>query len=338
MNPNERYFRHIVTAIGGTLVLFLTFLWLFQIGIGLLYEVLSQLLFSPIARDVAYSLCYCVGYLASFILPVLLLKLLIQRRGFAYRPMRVRLNVSALWLLAVPACIAIVFAASHVNAALTDIFTPFPSAEDLLGGDVTPAPALHKVVLSFMTVCVVPGFCEEFLFRGAVLENLLPFGRTNAILISALLFALAHQTPSQVFYAFAAGIVLGLVYERTRSILPVTLMHIFNNLASVLLDLISHRAPTDAKSGLYLLVFELTMLFVGVLSIALLIRRFGMWEKSFEDGVFGVGDESVDAEAACPITRGTAIRTFWQPLMLIFIVFCAVQILTTMFLNGSALR
>jgi ABC-type Fe3+ transport system permease subunit len=55
-------------------------------------------------------------------------------------------------------------------------------------------------------------------------------------MVSAFLFAAMHQNIDQFFYAFAGGIVLGLLRVRTGSLFPSMIVHFFNNLLSVVLD------------------------------------------------------------------------------------------------------
>lgn len=73
--------------------------------------------------------------------------------------------------------------------------------------------------------------CEELVYRGAVMRYLERYGSFFAVLISALLFGLMHGNIAQVPFAFAVGIVLGIIaqeYSLTASVL----IHLFNNLHS----------------------------------------------------------------------------------------------------------
>ena len=53
--------------------------------------------------------------------------------------------------------------------------------------------------------------------------------RWGAIALSAFLFALVHLNPAQMPHAFLIGLLLGWMYERTRSILPGIMVHWVNN-------------------------------------------------------------------------------------------------------------
>ena len=75
-------------------------------------------------------------------------------------------------------------------------------------------------VLDFAVVALLAGVCEEALFRGALLTWLEgPLGLHGAVLLSALLFGLAHAiSPSYVVFAFVMGAALGYLYVLTGSL------------------------------------------------------------------------------------------------------------------------
>jgi len=78
--------------------------------------------------------------------------------------------------------------------------------------------------------CIAAPLLEEMLFRGVIVRSFLQqYSRTQAILWSSLLFALAHLNVYQFFTALLLGVVLGWLYERTRSLWPSILLHtVFN--------------------------------------------------------------------------------------------------------------
>ena len=83
----------------------------------------------------------------------------------------------------------------------------------------------------YLTICIFAPLVEEVVFRGAVLRSLLQRmnSRWGAIALSALFFALVHLNPAQMPHAFLIGLLLGWMYERTRSILPGIMVHWVNN-------------------------------------------------------------------------------------------------------------
>jgi membrane protease YdiL (CAAX protease family) len=85
------------------------------------------------------------------------------------------------------------------------------------------------------SVLVAP-FCEEVFFRGFVFPGLLrgmPLGW--ALVLSALIFAVAHADPGSFAVLFFIGLALAFVRWRTGSVWPGMLLHLLNNGIAALL-------------------------------------------------------------------------------------------------------
>jgi membrane protease YdiL (CAAX protease family) len=71
----------------------------------------------------------------------------------------------------------------------------------------------HILVAVFLT-CLAAPLVEETLFRGLLLESLLPRGRRLALFTSAAAFAVWHLNVASLVYYFALGAALGSLYLR----------------------------------------------------------------------------------------------------------------------------
>jgi membrane protease YdiL (CAAX protease family) len=77
--------------------------------------------------------------------------------------------------------------------------------------------------------------CEELLFRGVLARSLeTRFRRPAAIAISALAFALAHESPYRLFAPLLIGAIAAYVTLRSRSVVPAIVLHALNNTILVL--------------------------------------------------------------------------------------------------------
>ena len=90
---------------------------------------------------------------------------------------------------------------------------------------MTSSPLYLTVIFAVILGPIV----EEVMFRGILLPRLLPFGERFAILTSALLFGLFHGNFAQFFYAFAIGLIFGLVVCRTGRVRHTVTLHILLN-------------------------------------------------------------------------------------------------------------
>ena len=87
-----------------------------------------------------------------------------------------------------------------------------------------------------MAVIMAP-LLEEVIFRGIIQRGLIKGGMKPgyAILIASVAFGLVHGNPWQFVGATLLGIVMGVVYHKTKTLLLPILLHAFNNLISTLL-------------------------------------------------------------------------------------------------------
>ncbi|MDZ8109573.1 MAG: type II CAAX endopeptidase family protein [Nostoc sp. DedQUE12a] len=87
----------------------------------------------------------------------------------------------------------------------------------------------------FFTAAIAAPFFEELLFRGFLLPSLTRYLPVWAsIIISSLLFAIAHLSLSEILPLTALGIVLGVVYTRSRNLLAPILLHSLWNSGTLL--------------------------------------------------------------------------------------------------------
>jgi len=87
----------------------------------------------------------------------------------------------------------------------------------------------------FITAAIAAPIFEEILFRGFLLPSLTRYLPVwGAILVSSLLFAAAHLSLSEILPLTALGIVLGVVYTRSRNLLAPMLLHSLWNSGTLL--------------------------------------------------------------------------------------------------------
>ncbi|WP_429972828.1 CPBP family intramembrane glutamic endopeptidase [Enterococcus sp. AZ163] len=96
---------------------------------------------------------------------------------------------------------------------------------------VESAYAAHPVWLQFLLIAIVGPIMEEFIFRGFLIHYYFSANYKVGIVVSSLLFGLFHQPTdlvSLLIYA-SGGLVLGIIYQRTKRIEIVILIHCLNN-------------------------------------------------------------------------------------------------------------
>jgi hypothetical protein len=110
-----------------------------------------------------------------------------------------------------------------------------------LSDSETFAPLLYNL-LTVVVVTVVAPLTEELIFRGILLHRWsAKWGITSALLISALLFAVLH---ANIIGLFVFGLMMALLYIKTRTLIVPILCHSLNNFVAIGLELVSISSGT----------------------------------------------------------------------------------------------
>ena len=151
--------------------------------------------------------------------------------------------------------------------------------------DLIPEPAgLNKIieemmqypVLAFFSLAIMAPLLEEVLFRGIILDGYLKnYSPAKSIIISALLFAFVHGNIAQGIGAFVMGIVVGILYWRTQSLLLCISLHFVNNFLATLVMLLDPESLRSAQTFRELIGNDTTYWLVYAGGCLLMI--FGGW-------------------------------------------------------------
>ncbi len=95
-------------------------------------------------------------------------------------------------------------------------------------------PTVWHFLAYTVSFAILPSIFEEFLFRGILLNCLSGVKRVTAVLLSALCFALYHQSFAQLVYQFIYGVALGFLATVAKSVFPCIIAHFLNNFAVIL--------------------------------------------------------------------------------------------------------
>lgn len=327
MLDKQRELKKVLLRIGGALLMFLALYNFLLVPASQLEVELTTRFSGSTTVYILTSLLSSLAYSASFMLPVLFFYMISRKSGaepmwlsLSFSPKRPVFSTLAVVFLGTSVCIA----CSYVNSILIPV--PDRAYEVLLTSDFD---AGYKLILQFISTAIVPAFVEEFLFRGMILSNIHPYSERSAIFISAILFGLMHQTPFQFLYATAIGVVLGVVYVKTKTIWCGVLLHFFNNFFSVLQSYFLEVLDTHTGN----LVYSIMMCTVAMLGILLggifyVVSHTKAKEAEMKDlGVYG--KEASDLAFGEKVSGGAIIKALCNPTMLIFVIFCLVSIVST---------
>ena len=149
-----------------------------------------------------------------------------------YRALRLRPARNSQLLLSIPIALSL-FVVSDQLANLSRAFLPIDEELVRSVAELVRAEGLFSWLIRLAGIGFGAALSEELLFRGVILTGLRPLGRGGAIVVSALLFTVMHGLLLPNY--FVAGLVLGLAAMATRSILVPISIHLFHNIAALLL-------------------------------------------------------------------------------------------------------
>lgn len=110
-------------------------------------------------------------------------------------------------------CIFMMYAGNILGTVITALLQLLPgiSAGNPVLSYATDNVLLPKVLFMVILAPVI----EEYIFRKQLIDRMHIYGEKLAVVTSALMFGLFHGNLSQLFYAFALGLVFGYVYLKT---------------------------------------------------------------------------------------------------------------------------
>lgn len=330
---NKKYYSQTCSKIGLALLIFYGFFTISAFGVALFDAVLKNLFTLNFTSEVIYEVLSAIAYFISFSGAAFILRRMCRSFPTA-TPIYTSFKPQKWIFAAIVSAIAVNFSFSYLNTKIFTLVSPMfektmaSSSSNLEGRPMSEVAILF--VLAIFSTAIVPAICEEYLFRGAILGLLLPFGRTAAIIGSSILFGFMHQNPLQLFYTVFMGVILGYIYVKTKSIWACVLLHFFNNLITVVEDFL----PVFTGVEWIVMLVDFLVLTAGAICLVALIFKKDKQLQPDTDGSFGrLYEVGVDVEEfKLDMTVKEKIRSFFAPTVIVYLVICALSILGTLVL------
>lgn len=330
---NKKYYSQTCSKIGLALLIFYGFFTISAFGVALFDAVLKNLFTLNFTSEVIYEVLSAIAYFVSFSGAAFILRRMCRSFPTA-TPIYTSFKPQKWIFAAIVSAIAVNFSFSYLNTKIFTLVSPMfertmaSSSSNLEGRPMSEVAILF--VLAIFSTAIVPAICEEYLFRGAILGLLLPFGRTAAIIGSSVLFGFMHQNPLQLFYTVFMGVILGYIYVKTKSIWACVLLHFFNNLITVVEDFL----PVFTGVEWIVMLVDFLVLTAGAICLVALIFKKDKQPQPDTDGSFGrLYEVGIDVEEfKLDMTVKEKIRSFFAPTVIVYLVICALSILGTLVL------
>lgn len=180
-------------------------------------------------------------------------------------PKRTKIN-----LFFIPLTIGVGYVANFISSIVLSISKRLGANFDT--GDISISDTDTKsLVMIFFALCIFAPIVEEFIFRGCILNLLLPFGEKTAIICSAFFFGIFHGNLGQGVGAFAIGVFLGIAAMKTGSIYLGVVIHSINNFIAFI-SIFSQAADKPDDSPIFVLI-SLAIIGFIISAIILFVKK-----------------------------------------------------------------
>lgn len=230
-----------ITHIFALLVLLFTFFLLIVIPILTFFDFFSsvdeQVNITEFAVLIGSIITVCIFIGAPFIWYLLVNEFKIKQMIKSVKLTINRIDEAFLWgIVAAVSMFIIVIAIGFLLYAtgIVDRDAEISNVEDLAG---------NLSIFSMVFIIVFQSIGEEIFFRGFLLERIDSFaGKNLAILITAILFGLAHMSYGKIYpviMPIVMGILLGYIVLKTKNLFAAITAHMLFNFGSFILYLFS---------------------------------------------------------------------------------------------------
>lgn len=263
----DAHFKSVVN-----IVAFVSFLQVvFYIGASYIYETVEAFVYQLFGKDaLLYHAVLDVWdmfeYAGSFLLPLGVVLLIFRDRIFRpyipFAPATPPHAVSVIFFT-----VAVLYCFGAVSDVLLSLYEGLGIPLYYYEPPLPDTPL--RILLYFVSSVILPAFVEEMVFRGYILHLLLPYGKTFAIIVSAVLFGLMHLYLPQLLYATAAGVLIGYFVVKSGSVWIGIFIHAINNLIAFMTDMAYVMLPYSTYEIFTTLVQSLVLL-CGVIGALIL--------------------------------------------------------------------
>lgn len=149
-------------------------------------------------------------------------------RPFDYRQAFTVKTIGSVLGIGMGGCIILTFLLSFLQSIFPQMFAAYNKVMNQFEEG--------EMLITFLYVLLLGPLTEELIFRGVMFDRLrLSYSFWVANLLQAAIFGAYHMRLIQGIYAFGCGILLGMLYQMTGSILTSILAHMIFNATNYLL-------------------------------------------------------------------------------------------------------
>ncbi len=305
-------------------------LLLSSLGLSALEVLFTSFFGKTNVLDAIFRIGECAVYFWGFIIPVIVFnKMNNKAEKEIYEPVESDDKLSpVMTFFAMCIGLGATTLASYANFYIVDIFSDY---SDFTQENFWAVELEHpyQIVIYCIYAAVIPAVVEELLFRGTLCRALKVYGKTTAVIVSAVLFALMHTNIEQLLYTLVAGILLGWIYVNTENVIFPIILHFVNNGISVVGDIIAEKCSPMAYSK-YQLYSEMAIWVLTAISLTVFLVRI-FKKGSFMGKLILKPDEN--GEEVAPLSAREKVSGFFSGGMTVFVLYAVFTMIFYIYLS-----
>ena len=209
-----------------------------------------------------FALAYAFPLLALFITLLVYDKKNKSRKLFRFETKNLKIYAP----LSIVIALSLFFGLGFVNGVIVNFLSKLGVTVSTTELTVNDA---GEYIYFVIVVAIFPALFEELFFRKLLIDNFIGAGKLFAVLFSGVLFALYHVSLAQLVYQLVYGAVLGLLYIKSKNILPCVIAHFTNNFLIL----------TFTFFGVMIDLNSLAFILTGIAVLALSIIFLSLYKK-----------------------------------------------------------
>jgi len=103
-----------------------------------------------------------------------------------------------------------------------------------------------QFLIQIACYAVLPAVCEEFFYRKMIYEKMFFYKKSYILILSGILFAVAHLSVDKMIPMFIMGCLLMLVYADTKNIVGCIILHLLYNIEELIFTYV-YTLPSDVS-------------------------------------------------------------------------------------------
>ena len=271
--------------------------------------------------DIFYKIQDIALYIIQLLVPALFF-ILIRKKSFVscVKPCQNKKSGSMGFgtALAFGVC-AFAFACSM--SVISSFFTMFLGLDSSVYDTVPPGTPI-EFAIEFIAIAILPPILEEFVFRGVILSELLPYGKAFAIVGSAVFFASVHGSIEQMMYSFVYGLIFAFIAVKSSSLLMPVTIHFLNNAYSLTSDYLEVILSPES----YALVSGIS--YTALIVVGLICAVYLIGKNKTE-----ITENGEDTDGSSVLSVGESFSTFASPLMVLYFIYVFLETVSVYFLS-----